>query len=218
MPKMKKKAFCFKICTFITFSIALLFFLGLQCEAKGDPEPSPKKTKIQTRQTKISYGNKYNNIIHNVAQKYNIPVKLIHSIISVESNYNPWAVSPKGAVGLMQLMPDTAQEYGVNNLFDPSENIEGGVKYLKDLIRAYKGKTDLVLGAYNAGQEAIKKHRGIPPYPETMDYIKKVKRKYQKGLIAISTKIYKFHDPSGRVVLTNNPRLVSINRKLHSKN
>ena len=103
----------------------------------------------------------------------------------------------------MQLMPSTASQYGVRNIFDPRENIEGGVKYLKDLIRLYQGKTDLVLAAYNAGQEAIKKFGGIPPYPETINYIEKVKASYQQPFIKTKTKIYKFIDKRGRVVLTN---------------
>jgi len=142
-------------------------------------------------------------IVEDIAQKYSLDPTLIHSIIKIESNYDPWAISPKGAMGLMQLMPSTASQYGVRNIFDPRENIEGGVKYLKDLIRLYQGKTDLVLAAYNAGQEAIKKFGGIPPYPETINYIEKVKASYQQPFIKTKTKIYKFIDKRGRVVLTN---------------
>ncbi|MFB0564584.1 MAG: lytic transglycosylase domain-containing protein [Candidatus Aminicenantaceae bacterium] len=176
------------------------------------PESNTKKITLQNIQSKIpsTDRNKYNHIISTFANKHNVPQMLIRSIISVESDYNPHAVSSKGAVGLMQLMPDTAKKYGVKNLYDPWENIGGGVKYLKDLIEIYNGKTDLVLGAYNAGQEAIKKHKGIPPYPETLNYIRKVKRKYQKTTIRASTKVYKFYDSSGRLVLTNNPRLIAI--------
>jgi len=157
--------------------------------------------------------NKYSDIIIACANKYDIPPKFIHSIISVESDYNPWAVSSKGAVGLMQLMPETAKDYGVKNLYDPKENIEGGVKYLKDLIKNYKGKTDLVLAAYNAGHGAIKKYKGIPPYPETINFIRKVKRVYNKPSIRYSTRIYTFYDSSGRLVMTNNPRLKRANGK-----
>jgi len=146
----------------------------------------------------------YDQIIRAIAQKYSIESDLIHSIIRVESNYNAAAVSPKGAVGLMQLMPETAREYGVNNIYDPKENIEGGVRYLKDLIKAFDGKTDLVLAAYNAGQEAIKKYGGIPPYAETVNYIQKVKRSgYDKKYIRRRTVIYQFTDKTGRRVFTN---------------
>lgn len=146
----------------------------------------------------------YDQIIQRVARKYSIESDLIHSIIRVESNYNAAAVSPKGAVGLMQLMPETAREYGVNNIYDPGENIEGGVRYLKDLIKAFDGKTDLVLAAYNAGQEAIKKYGGIPPYAETIKYIQKIKQSgYDKKFIRRRTVIYQFTDKSGRRVFTN---------------
>ena len=111
-------------------------------------------------------------MIRKVAKKHGIEPELIHAIIRAESNYESTAVSPKGAIGLMQLMPTTAKAYGVNDFCDPEENIEGGTKYLKDLIKLYQGKTSLVLAAYNAGQEAVKKYKGIPPYPETRNYIK----------------------------------------------
>lgn len=146
----------------------------------------------------------YDQIIQTIARKYSIETDLIHSIIRVESNYNADAVSPKGAVGLMQLMPETAREYGVNNIYDPRENIEGGVRYLKDLIKAFDGKTDLVLAAYNAGQEAIKKYGGIPPYAETINYINKIRQfGYDKKFIRRRTIIYQFTDKSGRKVFTN---------------
>ena len=149
---------------------------------------------------------KYNSLVRSIAQKYRVEDKLIHSIIRAESNYNQWAVSSKGALGLMQLMPGTAVQYGVKNVFDPRDNIEGGVKYLKDLIRLFHGKTDLVLAAYNAGQHAVKKYSGIPPYPETRNYIKKIMLDfgYDKEYIKRKTIIYKYYDAKGKLVLTNN--------------
>jgi soluble lytic murein transglycosylase-like protein len=106
-------------------------------------------------------------------------------------------------------MPDTAVQYGVKNVFDPRDNIEGGVKYLKDLIRLFSGRTDLVLAAYNAGQHAVKKYNGIPPYPETKNYIKKIMRDfgYNKEYIKRKTVIYKYYDERGKLVLTNNRAL-----------
>lgn len=154
----------------------------------------------------------YDAIIQTVSAKYNIEAPLIHSIVRAESNYNCRALSPKGAAGLMQLMPETAQVYGVNDRFDPRENIEGGVKYLKDLVRLFDGKTELVLAAYNAGQEAVKKYKGIPPYPETKAYIQKVKALYGKSTIRTKTEIYKFYDKNGRFVLTNDRNLYFMNR------
>jgi len=156
---------------------------------------------------------KYKDLILDCSKKYNVPAGLIHSLISVESNYNPFAVSSKGAVGLMQLMPETAKHYGVKNPYDPGENIEGGVKYLKDLIKKFNGETNLVLAAYNAGVEAIKKYNGVPPFPETQRFIRKVRNIYHRSTI-LPSKIYHFYDSSGRLVITNNPRLISIHSKL----
>jgi soluble lytic murein transglycosylase-like protein len=109
-------------------------------------------------------------------------------------------------------MPETAKEYGVRNIYDARDNIEGGVKYLKDLIKLNRGKTNLVLAAYNAGQEAIKKYGGIPPYPETRNYIKKVMAAYSNSTIRTRSKIYEFYDDSGKVVLTNTPYYFSIRK------
>ncbi len=147
----------------------------------------------------------YDPIIKTLARKYNIPADLIHSIIKAESNYDSWAVSPKGAAGLMQLMPETAAQYGVKDRFNPEDNIKGGVKYLKDLCQLYNNNTKLVLAAYNAGQEALKKFNGIPPYPETREYISRVMASYPKSYIAGGTPIRKFVDASGQHVFTNDP-------------
>jgi soluble lytic murein transglycosylase-like protein len=149
----------------------------------------------------------YDHIIVSVAQEHRVPASLVHSIIKAESGYDPWAISPKGAMGLMQLMPETAIQYKVQNVFDPKQNIEGGVKYLVDLIKLYDGDTKHVLAAYNAGQEAIKKYGGVPPYPETKNYIKKVMTAYPESRIYTRTKIYSFYDENGRYVLTNNKAL-----------
>jgi soluble lytic murein transglycosylase-like protein len=147
----------------------------------------------------------YDGLVMNIAQKYRVEHTLIHSIIRAESNYDRFAVSPKGALGLMQLMPSTAIQYGVKNVFDPRENIEGGVKYLKDLIKLYNGKTDLVLAAYNAGQEAVRKFNGIPPYRETRNYISKIMKRfgYDKEYIKGKTVIYKFYDKNGKLWMTD---------------
>ncbi len=185
-----------KILAFLIFLLlATLPYLKLEAKAK------PQLMK------------KYDKIIETAALKYDIPADLVHSIIQTESNYNSQAISPKGAIGLMQLMPETAKEYGVENLYDPKENIEGGVKYLRDLIKLYNKKTNLVLAAYNAGQEAIKKYKGIPPYPETKNYIEKVMASFNKSTIRARTKIYKFYDDSGKLILTNTPYFFSINSK-----
>jgi len=147
----------------------------------------------------------YDNVVRSIGEKYRVEHTLIHSIIRAESNYDRFAVSSKGALGLMQLMPATAIQYGVKNVFDPRENIEGGVRYLKDLIKLYDGKTDLVLAAYNAGQEAVKKYNGIPPYRETRNYISKIMKRfgYDKEYIKGKTVIYKFYDKDGKLWMTD---------------
>ncbi len=155
----------------------------------------------------------YDDIVVDIAQKMRVPVELVHSIIKTESNYDTWAISSKGAMGLMQLMPLTAAQYEVMNVFDPRQNIEGGVKYIVDLIKLYDGDTKHVLAAYNAGQEAIKKYGGIPPYKETRNYIKKVMATYPKSKISTRTKIYAFYDENGKYVLTDNKALWEKNKK-----
>jgi len=156
----------------------------------------------------------YDDLVRNIAQKYRVEHALIHSIIRAESDYDRFAVSPKGALGLMQLMPETAIQYGVKNVFNPRENIEGGVKYLKDLIKLYNGKTDLVLAAYNAGQEAVKKYKGIPPYKETRNYISKIMNRfgYDKDYIKRKTIIYKFYDKDGKLWMTDDRNFYLKNR------
>ncbi|MDI6845915.1 MAG: lytic transglycosylase domain-containing protein [Candidatus Saccharicenans sp.] len=146
---------------------------------------------------------KYDPIIQRLSAKYGVPADLVHAVIKAESNYDQFAVSPKGAIGLMQLMPETAMKYGVKNLLDPEDNIEGGIKYLKDLIKQYQGDRNLVLAAYNAGQKAVEKHNGVPPYPETKNYLKRVE--YNRPYIKTRTIIYRFYDENGNLVVTNNP-------------
>jgi len=116
-------------------------------------------------------------LVEKSAKAHNVDPLLVDSVIRVESGYNPNAVSPKGAQGLMQLMPPTAQMLGVNDSFDPAENIEAGVKYLKYLEDLYKDDR-LALAAYNAGPAAVDRFKQVPPYPETQKYVEKVGKKY----------------------------------------
>jgi len=189
------KAFKLKISVFCAF-LLLIALLHLKMDAQVEPQQYKK----------------YDKIIKRIADKYYLEASLIHSIIRTESNYNNLTVSSKGALGLMQLMPETARIYGVKNPFDPQDNIEGGVRYLKDLIELYNRKTKYVLAAYNAGQTAVKKYRGIPPYQETRNYIEKVMASYPKSFIKTRTKIYKYYDASGRAVFTNCHYLYSVNK------
>lgn len=157
----------------------------------------------QTITAKSSQQTKYDDVVKRIAHKHRLKAELIHSIIKAESNYDRFAVSPKGALGLMQLMPATAKQYGVKDPFDPKQNIEGGVRYLKDMIKLFNGKTNLVLAAYNAGQVAVKKYKGIPPYKETLRYVEKIMASYGRPTITTRSKIYRFTDKNGRTVLTN---------------
>ena len=125
-------------------------------------------------------------LVEAAAKKYEVDPLLVHSVIQVESNYNPYAVSPKGAQGLMQLMPGTARRFGVSNSFDPREHIEGGVRYLKYLSDLFPQDPRLALAAYNAGEGAVWKYNyQIPPYRETEQYVYKVARKYGQAKKAI---------------------------------
>ena len=125
-----------------------------------------------------------NEAIRAISATQSLPPELVHSVIKVESNYNPLAVSPKGAQGLMQLMPATARRFGVANAFDPVDNIQGGAKYLKYLLDLYKGNYELALAAYNAGEGAVEKYGAVPPYPETLNYLVQVGRQFQKNSAA----------------------------------
>ncbi|WHH58431.1 lytic transglycosylase domain-containing protein [Petroclostridium sp. X23] len=112
--------------------------------------------------------------VNDASKKYGIPSNIVSAVIAAESNFNPTALSSKGAQGLMQLMPGTAKSLGVNNPWDITQNIEGGVKYLKEQLDQFGGDLKLALAAYNAGPNSVTKHNGVPPYAETQDYVKKI--------------------------------------------
>ncbi len=119
------------------------------------------------------------DLVYQLAPDYKVDPKLVLAIISVESGFNTRAKSPKNAQGLMQLIPETAQRFRVKNAFDPADNIRGGLAYLQWLLAFFKGNVPLVAAAYNAGERAVEKYQGIPPYPETKDYVRKVTKLYR---------------------------------------
>ncbi|MEX1034164.1 MAG: transglycosylase SLT domain-containing protein [Cellvibrionaceae bacterium] len=124
---------------------------------------------------------KYQDLIVSAAKEYDVPFWLISAVIHAESLYNPQARSSAGAIGLMQLMPGTAKRYGVWNRQDPAQNIDGGVRYLKDLLVMFDGDLTLALAGYNAGENAVKKYGNrVPPYNETQHYVRKVSDLSQK--------------------------------------
>lgn len=121
----------------------------------------------------------FDMLIQMASEKYGINSSLVKAVIQAESNFNPNAVSSAGAQGLMQLMPGTAAGLGVENAFDPVQNIDGGVRYLRDLLDRFDGNIRLTLAAYNAGPGAVEKYDGIPPYRETQAYVDRVIGYYQ---------------------------------------
>ncbi|MCP3851792.1 MAG: transglycosylase SLT domain-containing protein [Gammaproteobacteria bacterium] len=120
------------------------------------------------------------NIVNEIAPGYNIEPRLILALIKQESNFKIKALSHKGAVGLMQLMPDTAKRFKVKNSWDPKQNIKGGIRYISWLLKQYQGDVALTLAGYNAGENAVARYKGIPPYKETQNYVKKIMKVYGK--------------------------------------
>ena len=113
-------------------------------------------------------------LVDQLAAQFGVPADLAHAVIRVESNYQPNAVSPKGAMGLMQLMPATARQYAVDDPFDPAQNLAAGLQHLRSLLDRFDNRTATALAAYNAGEGAVAKYGGIPPYRETQDYVRRI--------------------------------------------
>ena len=150
--------------------------------------PRPFKSQILDLQSNDSYQpvgqNEHEHtfypIIFAAADRYDVDPALVKAVIMAESSYNPMAISKKGAIGLMQLMPTTAAALGVEDSLNPEHNIDGGVKYLKKLLKRFGGDIELALAAYNAGSKKVKKYKGIPPYKNTQKFVKKVFHYYQQ--------------------------------------
>jgi Transglycosylase SLT domain len=143
-------------------------------------KPSSETSVPDSEASGSGWGSGVRTLVEEAAKNLDVSPLLVDSVIQVESNYNPYAISAKGAQGLMQLMPATARRFGVTNSFDAKQNIEGGVRYLKFLQDTFKDDR-LAIAAYNAGEGAVTKYRDVPPYPETKSYVDKVGAKYSKA-------------------------------------
>ena len=155
----------------------------------------------------------YISLINEWAPRYNLDAHLVEAVVAVESNYDRFAVSKKGAQGLMQLIPATAKRFGVRDAFDPADNIRGGIRYLNYLMSYFQGNLEHVLAAYNAGERTVVRYHGVPPYPETQKYIRKVTSlyhalnsaaapapvKWQRGKFRLKRIIL----PNGSILFTN---------------
>jgi len=144
------------------------------------PAPLQKLRRSNAGQIPASVANRYDKLIQKAADTYQLPFSLIKSVIRVESAFNPSAVSPKGAKGLMQIMPENYKPLAITNPFDPEQSIMGGAQYLKSMLHRYKGIVALALAAYNAGPEAVDRyHKKIPPFTETRKYVNRVLQYYR---------------------------------------
>lgn len=170
---------------------------------------SDQKKKYLRRSTNKNLSNSVSKLIDQIATQYDIDPEFVNAVARVESNLNPSAVSPKGALGVMQLLPSTADRFGVHDIYDPKQNIEGGVRYLKFLGNMFSGNLPLVLAAYNAGENAVKRFNGVPPYKETQNYIHKIQQLYKKDSISSQKKnelklnIISHQDSNGGVFYSN---------------
>jgi len=147
----------------------------------------------------------YRDLVEAAAKKYNMDADLITSVIAVESNFDPKAVSRKNARGLMQLLPETAAQLGVKNIDDPAENIDAGTRYLRDLLQNYNNDLVLALAAYNAGPDKVQLYGRVPPFAETISYVRRVRRGYDKSKSKAATKTPPPAD-AGAVAANSPPR------------
>ena len=150
-------------------------YIRLQKTSRGWEVP------VKSRYSWKNNRQRFSPTIEKMAEQHNLPAHLLHAIIMVESAYNPQAISSAGAQGLMQLMPATADRFGVNDPYNPTQNIRAGATYMKQLLTLFKGDLSLALAAYNAGENAVKRYNNrIPPFKETQRYVKKVLGYYRK--------------------------------------
>ena len=145
----------------------------------------------------------YRELVQAAAARYNVDADLITSVIAVESNFDPKALSRKNARGLMQLLPETAARLGVQDIYDPQENIDAGTRYLRELLEKYNNNLTLALAAYNAGPDRVEEYGRVPPFTETLSYVRRVKRSYDKSKSKASAKT---PAPPGAIAASSRPR------------
>ena len=170
-----------------------------------------KESKHHGTHALVSKDHEINRLVEKYAVLYDLDERLLHAVIRTESDYDSTAVSRKGAMGLMQLMPDTGKQYGVEDFFDPEENIRAGAKHLKSLLDRYFGDTRMALAAYNAGITAVDRYNGVPPFQETQNYVSRIislvngEDNVNSGTVSRPqrTTIYRYKDANGRICLTN---------------
>ena len=217
---------------FICASITTLLFLSFAFNTNAEilvrvdeqgkkvfynPAPKVTKTKIGVTTGKevplrfSKNASDYSPLIDKACKKYSVDPDLVKAVIQVESAYKPNALSRAGAIGLMQLMPSTASRFGVKEIYDPHENVHGGVQYLRFLLDLFKNDLSLAVAAYNAGEGAVQRYKGIPRYTETQNYVKRVLSLYGKAdyvsksnprKVQTATSIYKYVDGQGVVHFT----------------
>jgi soluble lytic murein transglycosylase-like protein len=151
--------------------------LGIAAQIRKELAASVGPLRGESRKTTAEVALPLDRLVKQSARKYGLDPRLLEAVMQVESAGNPRAVSRKGALGLMQLMPATARELGVGNPLDPRENLEGGARYLSRLLARYQGDLEMALGAYNAGPGTVDRYGGVPPWPETRAYIEKIKER-----------------------------------------
>lgn len=182
--------------------------LYLKSEPKNPPAGAvrPGVVPFAPQDRDVGRYTRYDEHIRQAATLYQIPEQLVRAVIKVESDYDPRAVSYAGARGLMQLMPETAERLGVKDINDPRENIFGGVRYLRLLANMFNGDLDFTVAAYNAGENAVIQHRGVPPYAQTRDYVVKVTHYYRRYRSAPSpVEASAASAPSAKPIVVNAP-------------